>query len=97
MGKGNKSLVGYDWKVFLVLAVSLNIVLISKVVYQKDGGQENKIGMLCVDAESGKYGDVHVETPSPTTISSNDVHNDVGDVGDGADHSDAHVIIDLDQ
>ncbi|WOG89189.1 hypothetical protein DCAR_0208425 [Daucus carota subsp. sativus] len=96
MGKGNKSLVGYDWKVFLVLAVSLNIVLISKVVYQRDGGQENKIGMLCVDAESGKYGDVHVETPSPTTISSNDVHNDVGDVGDGADHSDAHVIIDLD-
>lgn len=94
MGKGNKSLMGFDLKVFLMLSVALNVVLISKVVYQED--EENKISMVCLDTQSrSSYGstreDAHVSrtrTPFDTTTSSTDVLNG-GDGGSG-------VIIDLD-
>lgn len=89
MGKGNKSLMGFDLKVFLLLSMALNVVLISKVLYQEDEDQENKISTVCLDTQSSRYGDAHVSrsrTPFHTTTSTTDVVSG----GDG-------VIIDLDQ
>lgn len=95
MGKGNQSLLGFDFKVFLMLSVALNVGLISKVLYQgEDGDQENNISMICLDTEGGRNGDADVNRRrilSYTTTSNSDVHN-AGDSSGGDD-----VIIDLDQ
>lgn len=86
---------GFDLKVLLMFSVALNVVLISKVVYQEDEDQETKISMVCLDTERSSYvsrRDAHVSrsrTPFDTTTSGTDVLNG----GDGA----SGVIIDLDQ
>lgn len=95
MGKANQSLLGFDLKVFLVLSVAFNVVLISKVLYhEEDSNQENKISMICLDTEGSRHGDPHISrrrTLSYTTTSDTDVQNTVdSNGGDG-------VIIDLDQ
>ena len=49
MGKGNKSFMGFDLKVVLMVSVALNVVLISRVLYKEDDEREIG-GGVCLES-----------------------------------------------
>ena len=51
MGKGNKSLMGFDLKVVLMVSVALNVVLISRVLYREEDEREMG-GGVCLESEA---------------------------------------------
>ncbi|KAL8118380.1 L-tryptophan--pyruvate aminotransferase 1-like [Apium graveolens] len=91
MGKGHQSLLGFDFKIFFVLSVALNVGLISKVLYQgEEGNQENKISMICLDTKGSRHGDAHISMRR--TLAYTTTSNNVTEDSSGGDD----IVIDLD-